>query len=684
MKRFPRGVALFTLVWALALFSPATREISRSVPLLLQTQTYWQVPPSLPDDDPITIEWNLEEAALPTASNIKTLHQMDTLATRYPTQLWIPAMRLLQTVKVADVIEPTTGKPQKNKKQPLDAHKLEQAAQIAAQAARRDPDNSFWPWMEASLRFSLGQKERGVAAMERAGKAPHFDDYLQSTLQARLELWKKHDTPTWEQRIGLWASVLYPQIQTMQQASGAAATEAANARGEGDNLRAIKIDAALLHANQILRRDSVPLIGSLVAEANGFQVLDELFNARTTRAISNVDERVKLGGDLRKQWREFVRSNGRNDIGSSADWLVEPSVAHVQNFYFDNWPWRAFGLPQSKGQFAVLSPLLLFSLAMLCAFLGSAWTIGVLASLRLNNGKTPSRGQVATCANFGFWSLLGAGVVAYRSDSLLNIFQPFWFSSENQTPLPFLLISGFALACWLFPVAFLGWKGSRRFKWVRPQREACALPRNFGRIRVAVWLLFGIFCGFVATNDVGTWDGTPFQLPISATVATLCFLGIIALEIVRIRRSGRGTLRLRLEGETPPRSTVPFPWKLARLGAWLVAIICAVFSLVNVDVGSGALVDAEFYYFPLCILATGVALIINRKVKPGDGFAFRLATRTAGVLALAWSVVFLLASLAAWPLRAELNRQLDRRLSMREVDWMKEQIAKFPPENSGR
>lgn len=684
MKRFPRGVALFTLVWALALFSPATREISRSVPLLLQTQTYWQVPPSLPDDDPITIEWNLEEAALPTASNIKTLHQMDTLATRYPTQLWIPAMRLLQTVKVADVIEPTTGKPQKNKKQPLDAHKLEQAAQIAAQAARRDPDNSFWPWMEASLRFSLGQKERGVAAMERAGKASRFDDYIQSTLQARLELWEKHDNPAWIQRVSVWAGTLYPHLAAMRGASNAAAIEAADARSRGDNLRAIEIDSALLHANQVLRRDSFVLIGSLVAEANGFAVLNKLFNGRTKNVPSSIEEREKQGVALKKQWMEFTHANGRSDVTRNADWIAEPSISYQIRNFLGSDIWGEFGVSPQKGRLSALAPLLLFGVALQSFFLALVWLVGALVSIWAKNGASPSRGKIATCANFGFWSLLGVGIVAYQVSANLNTFPFLGFTDENLTPLPFLLIIGFALACWLLPVAFLGWKGNRRFRWVRPQREARALPRNFGRIRVAVWLLFGIFCLLVATNDRGTWDGTPFQLPVSATVATLCLLGIIVLEIVRIRRSGRALLRLRLEGETSPHSMAPFPWKLARLGAWLVVLICAFLSLSALNGGADTGVEAEFFYIPIGILATGAALFLNRKIKRSDGFAFRLATRTAGVLALAWSVVFLFASLAAWPLRSELNRQLDRRLSMREVDWMKEQIARFPPENSGR
>jgi len=684
MKRFPIGVAMFTLVWALALFLPPTREISRSVPILSGAQTFIEVPPRLPDEDPLTVGWKLEETSFTRSNVAQTLHQMDALAARYPTQLWIPAMRVRMTSRFAPQLDLRIGESQTKEKAWLDAHELEQAAQIAAQAGQREPDNCFWPWMEASLRFSLRQKARGVEAMERAGKAPRFNDYIQSTLQARLALWKKHDNPAWEQRIGLWAGVLLPHLAAMRGASNAAAIEAADARGKGDDLRAIEIDSTLLRANQVFRRDSFIVIGDLVAEANGFVVVNSLFNGRTKEAPGSVEEREKRGATLRKQWIAFTRANGRSDIIQSADWLAEPSMSRQAGNFWGGDLWGQFGVSPQKGRLSVLAPLLLFGVAILSFFLALVYLVGALASIWAKDGTSPSRGQITTCANFGFWSLLGAGIVAFKSDWLIHTFQPFGYSGDSPTPLPILLIGSFVLACWLLPVAFLGWKGNRRFRWVRPQREARALPRHFGRVRVAVWLLFGIFCGFVATNDRGTWDGTPFQLPISAAVVTLCFFGIIALEIVRIRRSGRARLRLRLEGETSPRSTAPFPWKLARLGAWSVALLCAFLSLNAINGGADLTVEAEFFYIPIGIVAMGAALFLNRKIKRCDGFTFRLATRTAGVLALAWSVVFLFASLAAWPLRAELNRQLDRRLSMREVDWMKEQIARFPMENSGR
>jgi len=73
-------------------------------------------------------------------------------------------------------------------------------------------------------------------------------------------------------------------------------------------------------------------------------------------------------------------------------------------------------------------------------------------------------------------------------------------------------------------------------------------------------------------------------------------------------------------------------------------------------------------------------VFLNGRIGRGDGFGFALLARSAGVLSLVWSVVFLVAALAAWPLRAELNHQLDRRLAMREEDWMKEQLRKYPPD----
>jgi len=684
MKRFPIGVALFTLLWALALFLPPTREISRALSTSFTLTPDSHIPTHLPNDDPLTIGWKLERAAWGATSPNATLHQMDALAARYPDQLWIPAMRLRFTVDLLPYIDPKTDELRERTGHWLDARGLERATQIAAQAGRREPDNAFWPWMEASLRFSLRQKVRGVEAMERAGKASHFDDYMQSTFRARLSLWIQHDNPSWEQKYAVWSSLPFPPLMALRMASISAAIEAAAARKRGDNLRAIEIDSALLRANQIWRHDSFVFRGCSMAEDNGFYVLNRLFNGRTKNSPININEREKRSVKLREHWIQFTRANGRSDLNQRADWLIDPSISRDESRFGYSNPFGDSEPFSLKNILGISAPFLLCWVAALSVFLALVWMFGALLSRRAKNNALPSRGQVSICANFGFWSYFGSAVVLLALSPLLATFPIFAHDNGNPPWLASLLVGVAMFPSWLLPVAFFGWKGNRRLRWVRPQQEARALLRNFGKIRVVVWLLFGISCVLVATSSQGMWDATPFQLPFSTSIAMASLICAIAMEVVRIRRSGRGLLRLRLEGETSPRSTAPFPWRFARMGAWLIALVCAVSSLVNVDAGSGASVNAEFIYFPLCVLATGAGILINRKLKPSDGFTFRLATRTAGVLALAWSVVFLFASLAAWPLRAELNRQLDRRLSMREVDWMKEQIARYPPENSGR
>lgn len=685
MKRFPLGVLLFALVWALTFWLPPVREMARALPLLMNTNgAYLDATRSgrLPPGDPITIEWNLSnDIEVSRRQRIESLRQLDALAARFPAQVWISAARLRRTVNPAPRFDTGTGTPRAKASDWLDPRDLNRAALVAARAGGREPDNSFWPWMEADFRFALGQNAAGVACMERAGNAARFDDYVRSTAHARLALWLQHDNPAWEQRVALNFGMLFPHMGAMHDVSRATAVQALTARNRGDNARALRIGTALLHANQVGRRDSESVIGSLVAETSGRESLEKLLGVPLLKGSASPDERAGHARELQQRWAHFARDNGRGDLASRANWLAEPSISQQLNQFWSQDIWGEFGLPASQGRFVVLAPLLLFSLAALCFALALVWLIGALLSLRLIGGALPPRGQVAACANFGFWALAGTLAVGIQTGWLFGLLQPYsGLSAQNSSPIAPLFCGVFAASCWLLPVAFLSWKRDRRLQLVRPRRQARALSRRFAGARVAVWLLFLLFAVLVASNGRGMWDDTPFQLPVSVPVASASLICALVLEAIRFGRRGRALPRLQLQGE-PPDANAPRFLRVARFGAWLVASLC-LFCLAGLAIGLFDLPPAsEIIALPVGVAATALALALSRKIGRGDGFVWRLATRSAGVLSLAWSFGFLVLVLAIWPLRAELNHQLDRRLSMREADWMREQLRKLPPDS---
>ena len=698
MKKIPLGVKLFTLLWALALFLPPVREAARTLSFYRSARDIFSSSPpdSLPPNDPTTIEWQIEAHADDERGRALTraLGELDDLAARFPEQRWIVAARLRRTAGFAWSFHLEDGTAPKQGKTPifLSAKELEHTAQIAAAAGKQEPDNSFWPWMEAFFRFALHQNDAGAACMERAGSAARFDDYTQSLARTRIALWEKYDHPAFEQKIGVWAGILFPHFSSMRATCRATAYQALLARKRGENARAVRLGTAILRANKVLHHDSWAVIGSLVAQADAIASLEILVAEPLPKSAtppSGVAQHKSRGAPpitamspdaiaqhkqkLKVKWAQFARANGRPDLATDADWITLPLATQTLAAYYGQAIWGLFGLPPSQGRIAALAPFLLFGWGMFCFALVGAWLVGALCAPRGNSERAPARGKVVACANFGFWLLLGALLVAIQSGWAPGELLAFWGQPDDAPPPPApFFISMFALACWLVPVALVAWKRDRRFRWVRPIYLA---PDSSRGARRGAWVTGGIAAAFIA---IGQSLGSNAAM-LGFVCVVVSFSSLACASVLTAIRARQAWPRLRLEGETPARSSAPLTWRLARVGAWVGAAWC-VFSTWAAGAGALDLPPlAAAFQAPLGILLLVAAVWLGRKIGRGDGFAFRLATRTAGVLSLAGSFAFLMLALAVWPLRAELNHQLDRRLAMREEDWMKEQLAKFPP-----
>ncbi len=693
MKKIPLGVKLFPLLWALALFLPPVREMARTIPFYRNTRSIYNdsVPDNLPPDNPTAIEWNMEASG----TRVEDLRALDALAARFPEQRWVVAARLRRTCGLALSLhlDDGTAAKQGNKPSVLDAEELERAAQVAAAAGKQEPDNSFWPWMEAFFRFALHQNEAGAACMERAGSASHFDDYTQSTVRGRVALWKQCDHPAFEEKIGVWVGILFSHFAPMRATCRAAAYQALLARKRGDNARAVRLGAAILRANKGLYDDSWAVIGSLVAQAGVIASLEILLAEPLPKSATPPGGVIqhKSGGappiaamspdavaqhrqKLKAKWAQFARANGRPDLATDADWMALPPVTQSLAAYYGQAIWALFGLPPSQGHIAALAPLLLFWWWAFCFSSATVWLVGAFLAWRGNEGATSSRGQAVACGNFGFWALVGAFFVAIQSGWMPGVLLEFWGQSDDAPTQPTAFyISVLALACWLVPVAFVAWKRDRRFRWVRPLYPK---PDNSRAARRGAWMVAGV-TGLIAALMLWEYPSGWHPAVLFFVCAIVSFASLVLALVLTAGRVTKTWPRLRLEGARPARPVAPLTWRMARVGAWLGALWCLSSSLMAGTLDLPPLVAS--LQVPLGILLIVAAVWMGRKIGRGDGFAFRLATRTAGVLSLAGSAAFLVLALAVWPLRVELNHQLDRRLSMREGDWIKEQLAEFPP-----
>ena len=690
-KRLPVGAFLFALVWTIALLVPSVRDLAGSVPVLWGWRSNdfgdTSKPPQVADD-PVSLAWNLEASYLPQQrDDSRRFDRFDALVASHPDQRWIRASQLRSLMFLPFRLDAKTPSRAMSVGELRQVPDWKRAALVAEDAEKREPDNAFWPWMDAIFRFALRQNAAGVRAVERAGAATRFDDYVASTTRARIKLLEKTGHLTWEQKSMMYYSVPLQHLSPMIGASGAAAIEALNRRERGDNAGASGITAAILRANFLLKRDSDFLINGQIGISNAREALERLLGQPVWRENlgkpETLEGRAKHLADLEAQWAQFARANGRSDLASGADWLTRDSIDDLRFKDSTGDMWSELGLPSTQSRFVLVAPMFLVGVAALCVFLALVWLLGLPSLRAINgngNGAVPSRGQVAACANFGFWALAGALAVAVKTDWLFELLQPFT-SSADKTPFPSLFIGAFVLGCWLCPVAFMSWKRDRSWRWVRPERKSGEASRT---ARIASWMIFvGCVAIIGGVNISGQGHNVPSFLGSMAVCVSLAsLLCALVLETFRLSRT---LPRPQLQGE-PFALQAPRALPRARFGAWLIALLCLwrVFGGHESDFDVPPLSQwlavpiLQWLAVPLGILALAVALVLGRKIGRGDGFSWRLASWSAGVLGFAWSVAFLVMALALWPMRAELNHQLDRRISMREEDWLKEQLLGKP------
>jgi hypothetical protein len=701
-KRFPAGVLLWLMVWALALSLPPVRDLAGSVPvrdLAGSVPVLWSwrsndfgntsKPPQVADD-PVSLAWNLEASYSPQQrDDSRRFARFDALAAGHPDQLWIRAVQLRTLLFFPFRLDAKTPGRAMSAGELRQVPQWKRAVLVAQQAEKREPDNAFWPWMNAIFRFALRQNAAGVRAMERAGAAARFDDYAASTTRARIKLLEKTGHLTWEQKSMMYYSVPLQHLSPMMGASGAAAIEALNRRKRGDNAGASGITAALLRANFLLRRDSDTFISAQIGESNAREALERLLGqpvwSENMSRVETLEGRVQHLADLEARWARLARDNGRGDLATGADWLSKDSVGDLQSKYSNGDIWSELGLPSTQSRFVLVAPMFLVGVAALCFFLALVWLAG-LPSLRAINSTgrgrdgcaTPSRGQVVASANFGFWALAGALAVAVKTNWLFELLQPFT-SPADKAPFSALFLSAFVLSCWLCPVAFLSWKRDRPWKWVRPERKNGAVSRT---ARLASWMIFGGCVAIIGgVNTSGQGHNVPSFLGLMVVCVSLAsLLCALVLETFRLTRT---LPRPQLQGE-PSALQAPRALQYARFGAWTIALLCLWRVLDGHQPGFDMPPVSQWLAVPLGVIALAVALLTGRKIGSGDGFGWRLASWSAGVLGFAWSVAFLVLALFLWPMRAQLDHQLDRRISMREEDWAKEQFLQLPPNNPAR
>lgn len=662
--KIPVGVTLFIAIWLLALCVPPVREISGVLQMAAQVgANQYEVKEDVADAfarefpaEPIAAGWSAENAFYRGHKDA-----VQTALARFPDDLQLRGLRL-QTA--SNDIRRTNGT--LDAKDARQRAEFVQCAQIAREGGQRDPNNAFWPWMEAAFEFSTGQNDAALQAFERLQTCTRFEDYAHQRLQARLSFWKRHGNPSFEQKLGqLFFATLFPHLTALRESGELAATRAAQLRKERKTARAIAIENGVLNAMRLLRHDSSSILYVSTGENGARDALGKFFSiAKPIETMDYVDPKIH-GGKLARAWAAYARENRRPQLAHNADFVGDPSAHWQWGEYVGSLRFAQFGFDEPWGTLATAGPLLLFVLG-LAIFVGAI--VWALAMLLREGEPAPARGQVVACANFSFWLLLGICViVVFKLGLSLN---PFISFEGGEMIATWTVINFFILAllCWLLPVWFVNLKRGRKWQRNRPEHP-CALPLFWNRARKVAWALGVLGLATVFSNGRGLWDGTPFQFPVALGLAGIGLTLALSLELARWNMAGT---RIRWSASGQAKAQTKFlrwaPWLL-----WGITFV-GVGALIS-GISQGVIVFDQIVRAILTLLALSGALVVGWKAAR-DHFGWQLARRTLGVLVLMWSIAFLFFALGLVPVRAQLNRNLDRQIQIGEIAWMREQAAK--------
>ena len=673
--KIPPGVVVFVAIWLAALCVPSVRQLRHSLVL------YRQPEPGRPSvlqklvgglarkfpDDATVAGWAAEIAPYDPNAAGQDRKAVRKLVTRFPDDLATRALWMRASAGLFGQVE--IARKSDNQAR---LRMWTDAAQIARESANAEPDNAFWPWMEAGFEFGTGNDSAGYAAFLRLVDCTRYNDYLQQTNKARFEFLLRHRHLTWEEKIIVSNFVSYAHWAVLYGASNFAWKRALELKRASNARGAIALENALLNATRLRRLGSDSLLNALISENIARKSLEkflEIPQPREQGQTANgswvwVDPTVH-GAELARGWAAYVRHNGQPKLASGGAFVGEASVSQEFSPHSDVYDFAQFGMPPPWGAIAVAGPVVLLTLAV-TIFAGAAfWLLSVAVRWR---GTTPSRGQAVSCAHFSLWLLLGICAVGLVKLSIF--FNPTisWSGSE-MTPtwiaLDWLVL---AVGCWLLPAWFVVWKRGRHWTRAKPDNPR-ALPLFWNRARKVAWTIGLLAVALVYSNGRGLWDGTLFQLPLVLGLSVLALTLALALELARWNGAGTRVTYRKSGEQTAPSAKLR--WIAALL--WLVAVVglCAwVRGLILGDIFFD-----QFFLALLVVLALVGALGVGWKAAR-DHFGWQLAQRSLGVLVLLWSLTFLGLAIGLMPLRAQLNRNLDRQIRVGEIAWMREQVAK--------
>ena len=657
-SKIPGGVKMFAVLWLVVALVWPLREVFLAQRVIASVKGGWVWPQidsknqqKIAPDDLIAQSEALFTQFFSTDRDARVLKQWDELAAKHPREVWLRADRLRATTTdgVFRRSPPATW---------MTPDVLNQTIECARAARTVEPDNGFWAWMEAVFALKAGRESEAEQALERAANAPKWNDYVDDFTRRGFALLERTRPLVYEEKLPFYASQLYSHLGPMRAVSETFVERGLALRARGNEKKAFQLFGVVLRAAQVFRKNTSSQIGALVA----FDIEKDLW--RRVAATQGVFVGQNIVDDAK--WQRAVDAFGRIATKANRADLAKLSQlelkAGIQERIAAQTPpdgdlgRNIWGVSTNQLRVGTQGAFLLVYLAGL-AFAGAFfWIFGALWTS--SNTLVPSRGETTRAVNFSLWCVLGAlallwfwnvgadfaafGNTLYYGDDT-TIFQ-----AHDLAPAAF---PTFALFAWLLPVA---WMTKRRGFARREPAVPTSKTTSFRAVnvsRVLLWIFAGVFGMISFGSGANIWQNTPFAFPIPLIALAVCVLALLVLETVK--------------------------WKQHKRPAPIRRVVALGFAVLSIIVGVLTSPNTAFWMLPL-LLVVGFALTML-PLRSGDSagaldFLVASASRSAGVLALIWSIVFVIGALSIWPIRAKLNHQLERRLTIGERAWLKEQL----------
>lgn len=378
------------------------------------------------------------------------------------------------------------------------AKQREAALVVAREGARHEPDNGFFPWMEAVLEFSFDRDEQALKAMEKAGRCASWSDDTLGTPRRRLEVLARLRPVGVEDELSEWFTMLLPHLAPMRAAARASLWRAKQFQQRGQKERAWDIIASVQRAAGVVAThadDSIlsRLVGQNVCvQTWNFALtgqLDPPLSALGTNFFNPTPAEIAAQEQSRRvladKFAVYASAHGHANLGHEAQSLALQMDAEQLGSIYNTRP--------------ALSPSWTYGVGKL----GRAYYLNVLA-LRLALVAAPlwllcaliTRGKRESVAPVLRRSLLlsmcSAGIYAWALNLLWThevgdpLFLPDWDGGTNKG---FLSLSGSLVPFWLtfgaWTIGNLLWRAPWKSAGLVLKRLVAFRPRlSFGPMRL--------------------------------------------------------------------------------------------------------------------------------------------------------------------------------------------------------